>query len=370
MKDEDLRKYFRPFLLPNANYVQAADFLDCPENNPPQDQYVPACFDIYYMQEPNTEEDIRNVMEKETISLIEGAHLLAGIKLNDISAVILSKTILHIYKAAINSIKNKHLKVDSLNELGYWEDNFCDNVISFHSQDQKICIRIQGNKHGIVHHFKLHILIDWALSQGLLVDEKLLQFIGVLPVAECLDHMKSEASYLPSHFLLFAAPLLLSKNEIKDMSMLAAAQVLWYIIPDQTIEKMPENPLIKKYIPNNEYSNRHIFRNKVKIIDPRKKKTRPSKSAINIKKSPDIPIIIPGVIIQKEDGRYICDFLKLKIICKTLVSTLLKINPALQEDQLVDHELIQLYIGHLHPIIAAMAKEWALEAKRESFKRA
>lgn len=366
MKQEELQNLFLPFLPSKEGYSQAADLLDCREKNPAEDEWVPAIVEVYYKQEPNTDDDIDKFLKQKSISLIEGAHLLMGMKLNSIAASVMSKPVLHIYQMAIKDIRENKLKTEHIDAEEFWENHVFNDEITFHSGDQNISVCIKGTKHGIAHHFQSHVFIDWALSTGLLIDEKLLQMIGVSPVAKCYDHNKVEALFLPTNYPILATSTLPTKNELNDLSILSIAQVLWYTTPDMTIEQMPENTLIKRYLPYEGYSNRHVFRNKVKIIDPRIKKSRSKKSSSVSKRAPDTPKIIPGVVINNGNDQVIWDFSKLKVVCKTLLMTLLQINSSLNEEQLLNHDLIQIYVKNLHPLIGLMVRDWIHESKKWS----
>lgn len=363
LSHEELEKFCLPFLSPKESYLEAADLFDYFRNKSSEIEWEPTFINVYYKQEPNTDEDISNILKRKAISLREGAHLLIGTKLNNMSAVVTSKPVLHIYKMALNDIQNKRLKTEDVDEEDYQQNHVLKDEITFHSDDQNISIWIQGTTRELAYYFKPHVLIDWALSIGLLLNEKLLQVIGALPVAKCDELMKQEAFYLSSNYLLYAEPLLLTKNELKDLSLLSIAQVLWYTTPDMTIEKMPENRLIKKHIPREGYSNKDIFRNKVKIIDPRVIKSRPKKCSNILKKTPDAPIIIPGVLNKNENNQIVWNHSRLKYICKSILETLLQINNSLDEEYLLNHDLIKLYTKDLHPIVNAMLKDWISEAK-------
>lgn len=156
--------------------------------------------------------------------------------------------------------------------------------------------------------------------------------------------------------------LLPNLTQLDEIALLATAQVLWEMEnPNMTLVDMEKHKWIKKWIPDGSYSNRHIFRNKVKIIDPRLNKKRIRKNDALLETPPNPPRLIPGIIITYGNDQFYRDFPRLKMAVQTIAKVILQIKPAMKLEQVLNHRLVVLYTSGAHPVLHLMVSEWIHE---------
>lgn len=181
--EEYMKKCHFSFLPhPPETYIEMIDLWNVPKRAPPEDEWGFPTVEIYFQQEKNSNDDINAVLQEESISLLEAAHLILGLRISEMSDLILSKPIKHFYQKAILDIRTNKLKVEDINKTLFWEHCSNEQEIIINSSDGKCTIKMYDFPHGVAHYFKPHFFLDWALSTGLLVHEDLLHLIRVLPV--------------------------------------------------------------------------------------------------------------------------------------------------------------------------------------------
>jgi hypothetical protein len=321
----------------------------------------PPLVTMYFKQEKLSLDDMVEILNMDSISLVDACHMLLGIKTNVYSSLVLTRPIVFFYEKAIKDIKKNKLKVEHLNKDGLWVKRKLQNL-RIHSNDGTCVVELYGSPHGEVYFFKPYIFIDWALSKGLFINHDLLKLIRVFPVAKSRNYLKKTSLF---DFVL-ADPTIPTKQQLEDLGLLATAQVIWEEVnPNIPISKMEEHKLVKRWIPNGCYSNRHIFRNKIKTIDPRPRVIRVRNSQKRLINTPYPPKIIPGVVETNDEGQKTMNYPNLKQVLRVLVHTLLVIHPEFTSENLFSHRLILLYIKDTHPFLHTLVNEWINEFKQK-----
>ena len=260
MKKNSLKNIFNRHCPENSDYVEIANI----DNSaiPTLDYFwITPKVKIYFLQKKMTEKEIKKILSKNTISLFEGTHLILGREINKNSKMLITNEAQKIYNKVYKDVKNKNLKVakddPNINLISP------EIEISFKDHDENYLIKIRGSGHGLEYYFETNKFLEWALLNGLILNEKLIKIIGIKQAEK--RSLKKDANSL-----------------IANLSIVAAAQVLWFITPSLTIESMKQQLTIKKYIPGGKkFGNKDTFRNKIKNIESasrRKKRSSKKKS--------------------------------------------------------------------------------------------
>lgn len=309
-------------------------------------------------QEDMSQEEMHALLSKKRISLIEGAHLLIGKKLNDTSKIFLTKPLQQIYEMTIKDIRIEALECKT-------EDNSKNiNVFSESSYamafDKSFIVEVLGNKHGLEHYFTPIGFINWALSRGMVLNDILASIVGVNQVAENIDP-KFEHK-VRSYSIVWANPL--SPSKIIELTIVATAQALWELDPQITIEEMKTHKCITRLLPEGkEYKNKDILRNKIKGIDPRplNRRTKKRKDSTNNESFP--PRLIPGVIIPNKE-QFLLNYFMLEVVCKAIYKVFLRHNSIMSKSEFLRSRLIDCYIGKDNPFLQQFLSIWVEEGMK------
>lgn len=180
-------------------------------------------------------------------------------------------------------------------------------------------------------------VIEWAILQEVALCQELQD---VLQIA----FSTLQAKFNPQHTRIWAT-----------------AQTIWHfehLIPIEGDKGIESHWLIKKLC---RYKSDNTLRDIVKQVDPRpdEVKTKPKKG-MSFERSSPFPLReIPGILLPKKEIKY-RDPHRLKVVCETVALCLKELQPGITFQQIIDHEIITLYLGDAPKIINEIAHRWIL----------
>ena len=327
MNEDELFKGMYPwFDLERGRCLEMVDPMDIPKFEPKEDEWGFPTVRIFYQNEELSSSDISEILEKRSITLAEGAHLLLGLRASEFSIKVLTKPFKFIYEKAITQIRQGHLKALELDESKGWKNSYFEEKLII--KQKNIIIQIEDSRHGQMHSFKPVDFLDWALDENLITSPVLLKTIGMTPLVKSdewsgFGEMSYPLMYLKENLLHQTV------SQFNDVTVMGLAQLIWeYENHNISISDMEKENVFSDLIPNGQFKKKDAFRNKVKHVDPRPKRCKVKNSTNKDLGGPYLPKLVPGISQSDSNGRNILNFLLFRQLFR-VISKGLKWSPSL-----------------------------------------